>query len=123
MGAAVDMMDKPKHEPFWVTAFSKPLNGTFVNAFTKSDAVLMLYSASQFSFSQGRHPVFAKKTAVRKNLTVNSETAEPCVAEPSESVFKLTNKDISNCKAKVDIGHTDYRDQLLLILKFIQFRE
>ena len=110
MGAAVDVMDKPKHEALWVSVFSRTLNGTMINAYTKSDAVLLLYSASQVSYSQGRHPVFSKKTIVRKNLTVNTETAEPCVAEQSEAVFKLYNKDISNCKCKVDIGHTDYRD-------------
>ena len=46
MGAAVDVLDKPKLEPLWTSIFSKTLSGSIVNAYTKSDAVLLLYSAS-----------------------------------------------------------------------------
>lgn len=76
-------------------------------------------------YSLGRHPVFNKKTVVRKNLLANMDTEESCVAGKQENVFKLTNKNINECNSglKLGIGHTDYRDNLLLILRFIKFRE
>jgi hypothetical protein len=84
-----------------------------------------LYSASQVDYSLGRHPVFNKKTIVRKNLLANFETEESCVAAKQENVFRLTNININECNSelKLGIGHTDYRDNLLLILRFINFRE
>lgn len=53
------------------------------------------------------------------------DTEESCVAGKQENVFKLTNKNINECNSglKLGIGHTDYRDNLLLILRFIKFRE
>ena len=125
MGAAVDVLDKAKIEQRWVSVFSQTISGTITNAYTKSDAILLLYSASQVDYSLGRHPVFSKKTIVRKNLLTNLETEEACVAGKDELVFRLTNRNINECKSglKLGIGHTDYRDHLLLILRFIDFRE
>jgi len=46
MGAAVDVLDKPKIHDVWVKVFSSTIAGHITNAYTKSDAVLILYSAS-----------------------------------------------------------------------------
>ena len=46
MGAAVDVLDKPKLEPLWTSIFSETLSGTIVNAYSTSDAILLFYSAS-----------------------------------------------------------------------------
>jgi hypothetical protein len=46
MGGAVDVLDKAKKEDLWVQIFSRTISGTIVNAYTKSDAILLLYSAS-----------------------------------------------------------------------------
>ena len=58
-------------------------------------------------------------------MLANLETEESCVATKEENVFRLTNRNINECNRglKLGIGHTDYRDHLLLILRFIKFRE
>jgi hypothetical protein len=60
MGAAVDVLDKPKSEQLWIKVFANTINGTITNAYTKSDAILILYSASQVDLSLGRNPVFER---------------------------------------------------------------
>ena len=62
MGAAVDVLDKPKIEQRWVNIFASTVSGTIKNVYTKWDVILLLYSASQHDFSLGRNPVFNKKT-------------------------------------------------------------
>ena len=62
MGAAVDVLDKPKIEQRWVNIFASTVSGTIKNVYTKWDVILLLYSASQFDHSLGRNKVFYKKT-------------------------------------------------------------
>ena len=124
MAAAVDIFDKPKIEQRWVSLFSQTISGTITNAYSKSDAILLFYSTSQWDWALGRSPVFSKKAIVRKNLLANLETEETCVAGKDELVFRLTNRNANECKSLLlGFGHFEYRSHLQLILTFIDFRE
>jgi hypothetical protein len=46
MGAAIDLPDKNKSEKLWSQILSTTVSGLITNAYTKGDAVLLLYSAS-----------------------------------------------------------------------------
>ena len=131
MGGAVDIMDKKKSEELWSKIFATSVSGLITNAYTKGDAILLLYSASQIDYSLGRHPIYTKKRTdgQRRNLNLELSGEEsgilPAVADSTDLVFKLNNYNVGDIKSglRLGIGHTDYRDQMQLILRHIHFRE
>ena len=82
------------------------------NVYTKSDLILLGYSAAERDYAIGRNPVFTEKIEGRnfaydqgEELMVHDTTA-----------FCLRNYDLK----QFEIGHTAYRENLMKILEFIE---
>ena len=60
LGGAVDILDKAKHKALWTQILSQSVAGPIKNVYTRKDAILLLYSVSQFDWAIGRNPMFVQ---------------------------------------------------------------
>jgi len=80
--------------------------------YTKSDYVLLLYSATERDWAIGRNPFFETGTNIR-NLASKPKDEDLIYSEVG---FRVINYDLGKFGS---IGHMDYRQNLGKVLDFI----
>ena len=84
MGGAVDVLDKAKHKALWTMILSQSIPGSIKNVYTRKDAILLLYSISEFDWAIGRNPMFVKQTkGVRSNILYEDPTKPQFASLPA----------------------------------------
>ena len=129
MGAAIDKPDKVKTRVKMSEVFSHVVAGEIKNVYTCKDWVLLSYNVCELDLAMGRSDVFAEQflDGRRTNLLGEIERYSDlnAVADPAERVFLLQNYDIQELNSTTSffkkIGHLTYRDNLKLILDYIDF--
>ena len=80
--------------------------------YTKSDCILLLYTATEWDWAIGRNPFFETDTDIR-NLARKPKDEDLVY---SDDGFRVINYDLGKIGS---IGHTEYRENLGKVYEFI----